>query len=295
MRTLYDEDELTLRIIASQFLLAGFIAVGLIGVAISEHFWPNFFQYRYFYVSPNFLEDVGRYWPLFAYAGVFAVLTILAGRNSDHRDGERFIIGIGTSVGAGVLEEGWYRWVGVFYSMLFLVLLNFLFSAFGWGIVVAAGIAILFTIASFFIGDVDLNPATVIGRILLIALFALAGWGVMAINHDPVYWVYLHIFVPVIDFATFGLMHSALHANHQPLLVMGLIAANFAFRDGHKYQGLYGWVNSWYIGCAMTYATLTYGLAVAVAVHALYDIIFDVAQYIAAKRSMPRLRRISRI
>jgi hypothetical protein len=74
-------------------------------------------------------------------------------------------------------------------------------------------------------------------------------------------------------------MGSVLHGHAQPLLVMGMISANFWFRDGHKYQGLLGWTNSWWLGCVFIFATLTYGLPAAIAVHVILDITVDFTVY----------------
>jgi hypothetical protein len=60
---------------------------------------------------------------------------------------------------------------------------------------------------------------------------------------------------------------------------MGMISANFWFRDGHKYQGLLGWTNSWWLGCVFIFATLTYGLPAAIAVHVILDITVDFTVY----------------
>ncbi|HMO22056.1 MAG TPA: hypothetical protein PKC98_13950, partial [Candidatus Melainabacteria bacterium] len=70
-----------------------------------------------------------------------------------------------------------------------------------------------------------------------------------------------------------------------------LISANSRFRDGHKYQGFLGWVNSWFLGMVFFYMTLTYGLVAAIAVHFLYDMIIFLVIYIDMVIERARGRR----
>ena len=52
-----------------------------------------------------------------------------------------------------------------------------------------------------------------------------------------------------------------------------LLSANAMFRNGHKYQGPIGIVNSWYIGMFLFWIMFQFGLIVAIIVHILYDVI----------------------
>ena len=66
-------------------------------------------------------------------------------------------------------------------------------------------------------------------------------------------------------------------------MVFGMISANIAFRDGHKYQGPFGLINSWYLGLVFLYATVNYGLWTAVCVHALYNTEIALIRYVMRK------------
>ena len=51
----------------------------------------------------------------------------------------------------------------------------------------------------------------------------------------------------------------------------GMLAANAFFRDGHKYQGNFGMVNSWFIGMYMFHILFTYGLPECMFAHFAYN------------------------
>lgn len=227
------------------------------------------------------------YWPAFAWAGGMSLLGAFTGAyKSTYLYDEEFLQrGIISSVGAGVTEEAWYRAVGVFYAMVGLIVFNWLLGAVGWVFVGLSGLAIAF--GFFFLVAVFVKGEATLGTLLTILLgmtgSGLFMWGLLTYNHDPLYNIYEHLFYPIIDFTTFGLMERVWADNHQPFLVMGMFAANFTFRDGHKYLGVFGWTNSWFMGCVFIYATLTHGLWVAIVVHALYDILIDVIKYLGRR------------
>ncbi len=52
-----------------------------------------------------------------------------------------------------------------------------------------------------------------------------------------------------------------------------MLAANAKFRDGHKYQGMLGWINSWFMGLYFFWLMFNYGLPAAIVVHIVYDIV----------------------
>jgi hypothetical protein len=232
------------------------IGLGLIGVALGAWLWPGFFEYRYAYIAPDFWQSVFRFWPAFLW-------------------------GMGAT-GAGVTEEVWYRGVGVFYAMITLVIANWVVGAAGWIFIGIGGICIVLGVVSLFSEDVRDSGGLIVMPIA-IAIVAAMMYGIVVFNHDVVYQVYTKLFYPVIDFVTFGLLKTVLYGEHPALLVMGMFAANFWFRNGHSYQGLFGWTNSWFMGCVFIYATLTHGLAVAVMVHILYNALISCVRYLVAK------------
>jgi hypothetical protein len=259
-------------------------ALGGIGILLVEWLWPNFYDYPYLYVSQNLIGDVLRFWPAFAWGGGVVLLAgIFTGFGSSFWDEEFLQRGVVASVGAGVTEELWFRGVSVFYAIISLIIFNWIVSAIGWVFVIVGVLAILMAIASFFFVPEMRSLAGFVLGILGIAATGSLVYGILHFNHDPVYMVYQHLFYPIINFVTFGKMGSVLYGDHAAMLIMGMISTNFAFRDGHKYQGLFGWTNSWFMGCVLMFATMTYGLVVAVIVHALYDIIIDLVLYVGRK------------
>jgi hypothetical protein len=97
------------------------------------------------------------------------------------------------------------------------------------------------------------------------------------------------------------------------MFMVGVLLANVFYRDGKKYQGVLGWINSWYVcrpthtrhdtthtthahtynrtraigrryvGLALANVMIHHGLFTALAVHLLYDAQFFVAGYLINK------------
>ena len=99
-------------------------------------------------------------------------------------------------------------------------------------------------------------------------------------GHGLLHWLMIKALGPVADFFTLGLLHNLLTNPAVWAIGLGLINANAAFRDGHKYLGWFGYVNSWFIGMFLFYMMLTYGLLAAIVVHAIYDLLIFTVNYL---------------
>lgn len=85
-------------------------------------------------------------------------------------------------------------------------------------------------------------------------------------------WMYGTVLVPMANWLTFGKMTNLLFTT--PWFVgAALLSANAMFRDGHKYLGLVGMINSWYVGMFMFWVMFEYGLVAAIVLHIVYDVI----------------------
>lgn len=115
-------------------------------------------------------------------------------------------------------------------------------------------------------------------------IFTAMGFVVIinTITFGLVLWIWQVIELPVIDFLSLGYFHNVLYA-FPAVFIAGAINANVGFRDGHKYQGLFGLVNSWYIGLYLLSVMLTQGLVIAILVHMIYDLIIAVMKFTAQK------------
>jgi hypothetical protein len=235
-------------------------------VGIIEWVWPNFFNYPYVGWKVNIL-DMFRFWPLFLYCGIMSVL-VSSDSRSTSLDEKLAVYGIGTSILAGLWEEIGFRYLYICTGMVIVMASNWIISSV-FGIILLV-VSVVGAIA--FISE----RRFVFG----IGSFAIAGFlALLCFRSDPTYWLYNTVIIPVISFVSFGSLDTILHNGHEPLFVMGAIAANARFRDGHKYQGLFGFMNSWVVGFVLLYAALTYGLLVAIAIHVAYDILISVVQY----------------
>jgi len=258
------------QIVAIVWLAVTFVLVGLV-----EWINPGFFNYPYFYKGVT-VAGVMHYWPLFVYAAVMAYIGSIRLR-STKLDGEILGWGMVTSVLAGFWEELGFRWLFICTAMIGLAITNWIWSTFlafvFGGICIVGGIYGLSKEKGF--------AGTLLGVIVM-------AFGVvcmmMFFTADPLYWIYDHIFVPVINFITFGQFHNILYyPDGSRLFIFGMVVANAKFRDGHKYQGPIGFVNSWIIGFVMMGAMLHFGLWTAVVLHAVYDLEFDIIRYIFRK------------
>jgi hypothetical protein len=266
------------------------LALTWIFVAFVEWWAPGFFRH------PNLTWSVPegtlvRFWPLFAYAAVMALVSTDGIRST--RDDERiFGLGLLVSTLAGIWEEIGYRYLFVCTAMVGIVVSNWLFgTAFGTIFaVIALGVGLL----GIFSGKLGGFLAGLVG-VSWGCFWLWLLWSVGA--PDPIYWFYGHVMVPFVNAITLGQFEPVFkNPALPPLFVFGMIAANANFRDGHKYQGPVGWVNAWIIGFIMMYAAVTYGIGTAIAAHAIYDIEFSVIRYLARKfvGRRDRMWRISR-
>lgn len=92
--------------------------------------------------------------------------------------------------------------------------------------------------------------------------------------------IHLHIIAPIANFFTMDILKEQVGNPNNWSLGAAIIIANSKFRDGHKYLGLIGFVNSWFIGMFMFYLLFKYGLVAAIVVHFLYDLFIYLVRYL---------------
>lgn len=110
------------------------------------------------------------------------------------------------------------------------------------------------------------------GFIGLFAEGSIVDWGLVKL-------LYVYILSPLANWTSFGLLEPYL-LNENWLVGAAIIFANAKFRDGHKYLGIVGLVNSWFIGLFFFYLMFTYGLMAAILVHFVYDLLIFIVRYI---------------
>lgn len=121
-------------------------------------------------------------------------------------------------------------------------------------------------------------PALIVMNFFLggfIGLFAdgsVMDWGLLR-------WFYMHILSPLANWTSFGLLQPYL-LNENWLVGAAIVFANAKFRDGHKYLGIVGLVNSWFIGLFFFFLMFKYGLLAAILVHFVYDLLIFIVRYI---------------
>jgi hypothetical protein len=105
--------------------------------------------------------------------------------------------------------------------------------------------------------------------------FGWAGFGLAQ-------WLHLHAFGPLADWTTLGHLHGYLFHPAGWAVGAAMLAANGFFRDGHKYLGLFGFLNSWFMGMFFFWVLFTYGLVPAILIHFAYDFIIFAVRYLDA-------------
>ncbi len=258
-------------LLVHQGVAIGFVAVSAIAVWVIHLIAPNFFIYPY--LTWGGWEAVLRFWPMFAWGIVLNLFVrYLIGHKFSLISAEdsRELLGyeVVTSTLAGLWEELGYRWAFICFAMIGIAFWNWIFEAgLGWVLVIGA---FVMTIVLSLSREYGASAVTLV--IAVLSLF-------FALYANPIYWIY-EVLTWVVHITTFTLADSVIYGVHDRLLIFGAIVANAWFRDGHKYQGPLGLVNSWYAGIVLLYATVTYGLLTAIAVHAVNNIIVSVQRYL---------------
>ena len=98
-----------------------------------------------------------------------------------------------------------------------------------------------------------------------------------------VQWLFVNWICPLTNWVTLGYLQNVL-VNPTIHWAVGaaVIGANEKFRDGHKYLGIFGFINSWFIGMFMFYLMFNYGLFAAIISHFVYDQIIFTIRYLDA-------------
>ncbi len=121
-------------------------------------------------------------------------------------------------------------------------------------------------------------PAVATVRLTNYLFFGFAGFGLEE-------WFHLHVWGPIADLTTFGYLSDWIYDTDTWAVGAAMLYSNAFFRDGHKYQGLLGFVNSWFIGMFLFFLALNYGLPAAILVHFLYDVVcFTVSNAVTTLR-----------
>jgi len=122
--------------------------------------------------------------------------------------------------------------------------------------------------------------AIVGAKIANFLFFGFAGFGITE-------WLQVHLVGPIANVVTFGAMGTFLGTPNAWAVGAGILGANAFFRDGHRYQGLFGIVNSWFAGMFLFWLMFRYGLLAAIVVHFTYDFLIDLvktASFVAYRR-----------
>ncbi|OGM19339.1 hypothetical protein A2771_03730 [Candidatus Woesebacteria bacterium RIFCSPHIGHO2_01_FULL_38_26b] len=105
----------------------------------------------------------------------------------------------------------------------------------------------------------------IVYKILNWLFFGFAGWGFFE-------WFFNHISGPIANFLTLGYLEPYLFNGLGWFIGAAIISSNAKFRNGHLYQGWFGWINAWFGGMYFFYLMFNYGLIASILAHFLYDL-----------------------
>ena len=106
-------------------------------------------------------------------------------------------------------------------------------------------------------------------------------------------WFHMHLFGPIANFVTLGHLEDFIFHPVSWAVGASMLSANALFRDGHSYQGIFGWLNSWIFGFMMFYLLFQYGLWACIIIHFAYDLLifWMLAVYLKIKENSSFQRR----
>ncbi|WP_336208880.1 hypothetical protein [Nonomuraea sp. LPB2021202275-12-8] len=103
----------------------------------------------------------------------------------------------------------------------------------------------------------------------------------------PVRWIFTEVFIPVADFATAGHLHQVL-TEHPWTVAAAMLTSNGRFRNTHGYQGILGWIWSWYMGMFLFLVMFEYGLVAAMAIHIAHNLV-TLGVHLVIVGTLPRM------
>ncbi|MDP3026572.1 MAG: hypothetical protein Q8N63_02600 [Nanoarchaeota archaeon] len=267
-----EEDKNILQIQAIALLILGLTFLGWLLVRI---FSPDFFHpSEHWCHTENILGSVIKSWPLFAWGVLMASISCIWLRNLIKAE-EVLLTNTATSILAGIWEELGYRCLYIFMAMIGILFVNFVWKF--WMVVIVIVTLLITVFAKDTFGKITS------GIVALISLGMLVCFWILGVP-DPIFWMYQKIVFPLLSFFSIGMLDSILYNNNLSFLfIAGAVSANAKFRDGHKYQGLVGVINSWIIGFVLLYIMIFHGLIVAILCHIIYDLEFAVIRYLFRK------------
>lgn len=99
---------------------------------------------------------------------------------------------------------------------------------------------------------------------------------------------YEYGFGPIANFFTLYKLDHILFNGYGWAVGSAVIFSNSRFRNGHRYQGIVGVINSWFCGMYFFLLAFDHGLPVAIMVHFLYNMFIYCVRYIDAAHERAR-------
>jgi len=295
-------------------------------LAITELVAPTFIDYPFFFFSPDHITPYWTFFLWGGLLS--SLVWYLKGGRVPKVDQKAFLIKAMNGIILAVIEEFGYRWLYICLTMVLMQSFNmFVHYVALWlglllvvvsigvlifaGVGYAGGFAKQASVQRFF---AKYNPiyvmiACLVG--LLLGIFLIAMGLVYMIVFNAI-WDY--VIIPVCNFFSawqFDNMFNGWfngieappeesrwrnrnrneywnNASGHKFFIYALVLSNLTYRDGHKYQGLVGWVNSWFVGLVFLSAMVHYGFFTALAIHLLYEMEFIIIGWVFRRFQLAR-------
>ena len=102
-------------------------------------------------------------------------------------------------------------------------------------------------------------------------------------------WLHNNLLGPIANWFTLGYLEEWLFHDAGWFVGAALIVTNGMFRNGHEYQGIIGYTNSWFIGMFLFWMMFQYGLVAAIVAHVSYNALIVATVYLLRPRYRPKI------
>jgi len=302
------------------------MGISLVLLLIAELVDSTFWDYPFFFFTPSEIPTFWKFFIWGGLLA--SLTWYLKGGRTPKVDRKAFITKAVNGLALAVLEEFGYRWLFIGLTMIvmqsFNMFIHYIALWLGLLMIVAAIGVLIFagigyaggfknqaSVQRFFAkyNPVYIMLACLVG--LLVGILLVAMGLVYMIVFDAI-WDY--VIIPICNFFSawqfddmFNGWFNGIEAppearrwrNRQRkefwktasghrFFIYSMVLSNLTYRDGHKYQGLIGWINSWYVGLVLLSAMVHYGFFTALVIHILYELEFIAVGWVFRRFQLAR-------
>lgn len=247
------------------------LTLSYLGYHFFGYLIPDFNLSAIWLITNDITASVTQYWYVIAWGIGLALVVDIS------RSDRKVVSNVLTGTIAGVWEEIGYRGMFIFAGIVSIIILNVFFK---WALLILLIFAVVVFCILFILNS---DGGRLLKFMIVVGIAVPISYKIVHsdFGSNPLYWFYENIMFNIWHYLSFGLLDSIIYNKHYSFLfIAAAMSANVDFRDGHRYQGLLGWLNSWTIGYILLHAMMNHGIVVAIIVHALYNFCISVISYV---------------